>query len=97
MRPFLGQNDARRQSFTCKNIHPFRPLRHIALVSALRSFANLTSQIVRLEERKIVGRLGLSHCSQPSRIMLQHVVVCSLVYVAVSGAIYIERGRTISP
>ena len=31
------------------------------------------SQIVRLVERKIVGRLGLSHCSQPSRIMLQHV------------------------
>ena len=32
LRPFLGQNDAsRRQSFTCMNIYPFCPLRHIAL------------------------------------------------------------------
>ena len=78
--------EARRQSFTCMNIYPFCPLRHIALVSAFRSFANLTShtlpasQIVRLEERKIVGRLGLSHCSQPSRIMLQHVTTLCMCH-----------------
>ena len=38
-----------------------------------RSLISQATQIVQLEERKIVGRLGLSHCSQPSRIMLQHV------------------------
>ena len=40
-------SEARRQSFTCMNIYPFFPLRHIALVSAFRSFANLTSHTPR--------------------------------------------------
>ena len=49
---------------------PFLP---VAPYSTAWSHKPHPSQIVRLEERKIVGRLGLSHCSQPSRIMLQHV------------------------
>ena len=70
----FGQNnasrpEARRQSFTCMNINPFCTLRlsDRSLISQATPFAD------RLEERKIVGTLGLSHCSQPSRIMLQHV------------------------
>ena len=40
-----------------------------SLISQATPFADRSV----IDERKIVGRLGLSHCSQPSRIMLQHV------------------------
>ena len=38
-----------------------------SLISQATPFADRS-----VEERKIVGRLCLSHCSQPSHIMLQH-------------------------
>ena len=69
LRPFFPKrcfSEARRQNITYMNIYPFCPLRHIAL-------HGFGFPIVRLEERKIVGRLGLPYCSQPSHIMLQHV------------------------
>ena len=102
-------SEARRQSFTCMNIYPFCPLRHIALHGfdfpiVRQSHKPHPSQIVRLEEQKIVGRLGLSHCSQPSRIMLQHVTtlcachgmgVCrALAYLATPSKQWVrERDR----
>ena len=70
--------EARRRSFTRMNIYPFCPLHHTTLV--LASHRSLTSQAtpfadeacgtisVRLEEQKVVGRLGRAFCTVHSHL-----------------------------
>ena len=79
LRPFLGQTNAFRRpgnrvshawtstlSARCAIWRWFQ-ISNRLLISQATPFVDC------LEERKIVGRLGLLHCSQPSCIMLQHV------------------------
>ena len=83
---FLGGQMTR--VFRCINTYPFCPLRHIAMVSAFRSITVLTSHTLRrmrlarlivcLEEWKLMedSEEILSHCSQPSLIIIEHVTTC---------------------
>ena len=63
-------SEARRQSFTCMNICP---LRHIALVSAFRSFANLTSHTLR---RSFGWKNGKLLEDSVFRTVRSHLVFC---------------------
>ena len=90
LRPFLCQNETRRQSFTCMPFLPIAP--HIVLVTSFRSFTNLKPhpsqmRLVRLivfarKNRKLLedSEEILLYCSQSSCIKFQqscsHHPVC---------------------
>ena len=71
-------SEARRQSFACMNIYPFCPFRHWFRLSDRSLISQATPFADHLEEQKIIGRLSLSHCLQPSQyyVATYHHAVC---------------------